>query len=59
MSKEDAENGRDDMLIDASVPEDAIPDGFSVNYLRVYYGKCSFDISYLFFHFSFLIAMNQ
>ncbi|KAK3016057.1 hypothetical protein RJ639_007544 [Escallonia herrerae] len=41
MTKEEAENGRDDMLIDGCEPEqgqgNAVPDGFNVNYLKVYY----------------------
>lgn len=43
MTKEDVENGRDDMLIDGHEIEKrqdtSVPDGFNANYLRVYYGK--------------------
>ncbi|KAK9275327.1 hypothetical protein L1049_022590 [Liquidambar formosana] len=43
MTREEVENGRDDMLIDGCEAEqrlgNAVPDGFNVNYLKVYYGK--------------------
>ncbi|XP_058095980.1 uncharacterized protein LOC131241248 isoform X2 [Magnolia sinica] len=43
MTKEENGDGRDDMLIDACVPEhrqgNTIPDGFNAEYLKVYYGK--------------------
>ncbi|KAF5730077.1 DNA primase isoform 1 [Tripterygium wilfordii] len=42
MTKEEVEDGRDDMLIDgceAEVPIQRLPPGFNANYLRVYYGK--------------------
>ncbi|GAV65780.1 DNA_primase_S domain-containing protein, partial [Cephalotus follicularis] len=42
MAREEAENGRDDMLIDGREPENqgnAVPDGFNANYLKLYYGK--------------------
>ncbi|XP_077221417.1 DNA primase POLA3 isoform X2 [Tasmannia lanceolata] len=43
MTKEEIENGRDDMLIDEYVPEqrhgNTIPDGFNADYLNIYYGK--------------------
>ncbi|KAI3687447.1 hypothetical protein L1987_81143 [Smallanthus sonchifolius] len=42
MTKEEAENGRDDMLIDNPEPQDkeldAFPEGFSSSYLKLYYG---------------------
>ncbi|KAK8599135.1 hypothetical protein V6N13_077069 [Hibiscus sabdariffa] len=39
MTKEEAENGRDDMAIDGAEQANAVPDGFDANYLRIYYGK--------------------
>ncbi|XWS50076.1 hypothetical protein CRYUN_Cryun12cG0057200 [Craigia yunnanensis] len=39
MTKEEAENGRDDMLIDGPEQANAVPDGFNATYLRIYYGK--------------------
>ncbi|XP_042482779.1 DNA primase small subunit [Macadamia integrifolia] len=43
MNKEEAEGGRDDMLIDGCKPEqrqwNAVPEGFNANYLKLYYGK--------------------
>ncbi|KAK0588357.1 hypothetical protein LWI29_038520 [Acer saccharum] len=37
MTIEEAENGRDDMLIDGPDRANSIPDGFNANYLKVYY----------------------
>ncbi|XP_047329113.1 DNA primase small subunit [Impatiens glandulifera] len=34
MAREEADNGRDDMVIDTALPE-----GFNANYLKTYYGK--------------------
>ncbi|PWA71548.1 hypothetical protein CTI12_AA276540 [Artemisia annua] len=39
MTKEEGENGRDDMLIDD--PQQVEDEGFNSNYLKVYYGKVS------------------
>ncbi|XP_043715400.1 DNA primase small subunit-like [Telopea speciosissima] len=43
MIKEEAEGGREDMLIDGCEPEqrqqNAVPEGFNANYLKLYYGK--------------------
>ncbi|XP_043703824.1 DNA primase small subunit-like [Telopea speciosissima] len=43
MAKEEAECGRDDMLIDGCEPgqrqRNAVPEGFNANYLKLYYGK--------------------
>ncbi|KAI3707105.1 hypothetical protein L6452_25326 [Arctium lappa] len=43
MTKEEEQNGRDDMLIDdpehQNAQLDAFPDGFNPNYLKVYYGR--------------------
>ncbi|KAL6998031.1 hypothetical protein U1Q18_008155 [Sarracenia purpurea var. burkii] len=43
MTIEEAENGRDDMLIDGGEPKppqgNDVPDGFNANYLKAYYGK--------------------
>uniref|UniRef100_A0A5B7BAF8 DNA primase n=1 Tax=Davidia involucrata TaxID=16924 RepID=A0A5B7BAF8_DAVIN len=43
MAKEETENGRDDMQIDGceteQMQDNAVPDGFNANYLKVYYGK--------------------
>ncbi|KAK4843018.1 hypothetical protein QYF36_002905 [Acer negundo] len=39
MTIEEAENGRDDMLIDGPDRVNSIPDGFNANYLKVYYGR--------------------
>ncbi|PPR82154.1 hypothetical protein GOBAR_AA38556 [Gossypium barbadense] len=39
MTKEEADNGRDDMVIDVPGQANAVPDGFNANYLRIYYGK--------------------
>ncbi|EOY25001.1 DNA primase isoform 3 [Theobroma cacao] len=39
MTKDEVENGRDDMLIDGPEQANAVPDGFNANYLRIYYGK--------------------
>ncbi|XP_052209950.1 uncharacterized protein LOC127813178 [Diospyros lotus] len=41
MTREEAESGRDEMLIDEpeQPPENALPDGFNANYLRLYYAK--------------------
>ncbi|KAK1564342.1 hypothetical protein Q3G72_001117 [Acer saccharum] len=39
MTIEEAENGRDDMLIDGPDRPNSIPDGFNANYLKVYYGR--------------------
>ncbi|KAK3228021.1 hypothetical protein Dsin_007883 [Dipteronia sinensis] len=46
MTIEEAENGRDDMLIDGPDRANSIPDGFNANYLKVYYGRLfpHFDI---------------
>lgn len=45
MTGEEAGSGRDDMLIDGCEPEhpqeNAVPDGFNADYLKVYYGNCS------------------
>ncbi|KAL5989289.1 hypothetical protein ACLOJK_010179 [Asimina triloba] len=41
MTRENTENGRDDMVIDRCIPEERpqqiLPDGFSAEYLKVYY----------------------
>lgn len=39
MTKEQADNGRDDMVIDGPGQANAVPDEFNANYLRIYYGK--------------------
>lgn len=46
MTREDIENGSEDMVIDEGKPEggermqgNAVPEGFNANYLKVYYGK--------------------
>ncbi|ESR52603.1 DNA primase [Citrus sinensis] len=39
MTKEESENGSDDMLIDGPKQGSVIPDGFNPNYLKVYYGR--------------------
>ncbi|KAA8528242.1 hypothetical protein F0562_035507 [Nyssa sinensis] len=43
MTREETENGRDDMQIDGceteQMQDNAVPDGFNANYLKVYYGK--------------------
>ncbi|XAR69722.1 hypothetical protein NMG60_11001424 [Bertholletia excelsa] len=43
MTRDNVEVGRDDMLIDGCEPqqlhENAVPEGFDANYLKVYYGK--------------------
>lgn len=41
MTKEEADNGRDDMVIDGPEQANAVPDGFNANYLRIYYGQNS------------------
>lgn len=48
MTREESENGPEDMLIDGNEAEaprqkqgNAIPDGFNANYLKVYYGDAS------------------
>lgn len=54
MSGDEAENGRDEMLIDEIKPMqgqiNAIPEGFNVNYLKVYYGN--------FLKYSYRVFMN-
>lgn len=44
MTGEGTENGRDHMQIDGCEPEpeqeNAVPDGFNADYLKVYYGNC-------------------
>lgn len=41
MTREEAENGRDEMEIDGCEQREAIaiPEGFNPNYLKVFYGK--------------------
>lgn len=45
MTREEADTGRGDMLIDESESDlgrsNAIPEGFNANYLKVYYGNFS------------------
>lgn len=47
MTNQEAKNGSEDMVIDGFEPDDpavgqynSVPDGFNINYLKVYYGKC-------------------
>ncbi|XP_077217286.1 uncharacterized protein LOC143851685 isoform X1 [Tasmannia lanceolata] len=43
ITKEEIENGRDDMLINEYIPEqlqgNTFPEGFNADYLKIYYGK--------------------
>lgn len=48
MTREEVEGARDDMLIDGCEPEErqgnAVPEGFSTNYLKIYYGIFSLSL---------------
>lgn len=57
MTMEEIESGRDPMEIDGFGPggeenrrENAVPDEFNANYLKVYYGMRLYDFDFLWVH---------
>lgn len=53
MTKEEVENGSDEMLIDGPDQGNASPGGFNPNYLKVYYGKFFCNLASILFLFLF------